>query len=324
MKKIAASLLCMIMLTGLLCGCGAGEAPLKLTLVVADAFDDSAFYGSAKEGCERLAADGVQVTMVECYGEEHVRAIREAAETSELVVLVGYDFKDVETIAPEYPNVYFVWVDNETTAPVENVLNLTYAQNEGSFLAGYIAARMSETGIVGTVAGMDNVTLNDFIVGFRQGARYADPDVEVEVSYANTYNDPAIGKACALALHEQGADVIFQIAAQTGNGVFEAARERGFWAIGVDSNQKHLAEDVILCSMCKEIGQSICDVVHTYRSGDKSLWGTTWVADLSAGLVNICYGGEGTLQQVPDSVKAEVEALEEKIISGEIRVDTTR
>jgi len=324
MKKLAAAVLCAAILCGLLFGCAVGETPLSLTLVVADAFDNSAFYESAREGCLRLADDGVQVTMVECFGEDHTQAIRNAAESTELVVLVGYDFKDVETIAPEYPDVYFVWVDNETSAPVDNVLNLTYAQNEGSFLAGYIAAKKSETGVIGTVAGMDTVTLNDFIVGYRQGARYADPDVEVEVSYTNTYNDPAVGKACALALHDRGADVIFQVAAQSGEGVFEAAQENGFWAIGVDSNQKHLAEDVILCSMCKELGQSIFHVVQRYRAGDRSLWGSTWVADMASGMVNICYGGEGTLQLVPDDVKAEVEALEAKITAGEIVVDTTR
>lgn len=325
MKKRIALLLCVVFCLGMAAGCGAGaDNGLSLTLLVAGSFGDSSFYDSARAGCDRLAAEEVQVTEVECFNEEHTQQIRSAAETSDIVVLVGWDFYEVETVAPEYPQVKFIWVDNKTSAPVENVLNITYAQNEGSFLAGYIAAKMSKTGIIGTVAGMDNVTLNDFVVGYEQGAQYADPDVQVEVSYANTYDNPEVGRACALAMYKKGADVIYQVAAQTGNGVFAAAREKGFWAIGVDSDQKYLAEDVIICSMCKQVGQSIYDAVLSSLNGNADLWGTTWVADMASGLVGISYGEDGSVQQIPDELKTEVEALSQKIISGEIQVETTR
>ena len=80
---------------------------------------------------------------IECNNVDHTQQIRNAADAAEIVVLVGWEFYDVETVAPEYPDVHFIWVDNATSAPVANVLNITYAQNEGSFLAGYIAAKMS-------------------------------------------------------------------------------------------------------------------------------------------------------------------------------------
>lgn len=325
MKRKTALILCAALILGLLAGCAAsGSSGMSLTLVVAGSFGDSAFYDSAKEGCEWLAEAGVNVHTVECFNEDYAKQIHTAAQQSEIVVLVGYALSEVETIAPSYPKVKFIWVDNETSVPVENVLNITYAQNEGSFLAGYIAAKMSSTGVIGTVAGMDNVTLNDFIVGYTQGAKYANPDIQVEVSYANTYDNPSVGKACAMALYNKGADVIFQIASQTGEGVFQAAQELGFWAIGVDSDEKYKADDVIICSMCKEVGQSIYDAVSRHISGDDSLWGTTWVADLAEGLVSIGYGGADATQQIPDELKAEVADLAEKIISGEIQVNTTR
>ena len=81
--------------------------------------------------------------------------MKNAAEKADVVVCVGWEFYNVETIALDYPEVKWIWIDNATSAPVENVLNITYAQNEGSFLAGYIAAAMSESGTVGAVGGED-------------------------------------------------------------------------------------------------------------------------------------------------------------------------
>ena len=129
---------------------------------------------------------------------------------------------------------------------------------------------------------------------------------------------------CAIALNDQGADVIFQIASACGDGVFEAAKERGFYAIGVDSDQKFIDPEVIICSMKKEVGGSIYDAVSALIGGDTSRWGSTWVADMSSGYVGIGYGEEGSTQQIPDDVKAAVEELAGKIVSGEIIVDSTR
>lgn len=337
MKKIIALLLCCVMAAAMLSGCGSKSpdqpasdgSDLTLALVVAGTFGDRSFYDSSKAGCDELVNQtGLTLKTIECNNENHSQQIYNAADAADVVVLVGWEFYDVETIAPEYPDVRFIWIDNATVAPVENVLNITYAQNQGSFLAGYIAAKMSQTGVIGAVGGEDSDTINDFIVGYTQGAKYADDSVSVEVQYAMTYDDPAVGKECALALHEKKADVVFQIASKTGDGVFEAAREAGFYAIGVDSDQKYIADDVIICSMVKNVGQSIVDAVNTYleesAKGTNTLFGTTWVADMQENYIGIGYGEAGATQQIPDELKAEVEALSAKILSGEIVVDTTR
>ena len=334
MKRTIAFILALMLVLGLFAGCsfqsgpsgGESKADLTVALVVAGTFGDRSFYDSSKEGCDRLAAEGVKVKTIECNNDNHIQQIYNAADVADVVVLVGWEFFDIETIAPEYEDVRFIWIDNATTAPVANVLNITYAQNEGSFLAGYLAAKMSKTGVVGAVGGEDSDTINDFIVGYKQGALYANPDAVVEVQYANTYDDPAVGKECALALNEKGADVVFQIASKTGDGVFEAAKEGGFYAIGVDSDQKYIAEDVIICSMCKEVGESIYQAIkQMIAEGDKcTLWGTTWIANMSTGFVGIGYGEDGSQQQISDELKAEVAELAKKIIAGEITVDTTR
>ena len=333
MKKLIALLLTLVLAVSLLAGCGA-SAPaaddaaddLTVALVVAGTFGDRSFYDSSKAGCDKLAAEGVQVKTIECKNENHTQQIYNAADAADVVVLVGWEFYDVETVAPEYPDKRFIWIDNATSAPVANVLNITYAQNEGSFLAGYIAANVSKSGIVGAMGGMDDATINDFIVGYKQGALYAKPDIKVEVIYSNDYDDPAIGKECALTLNEKGADVVFLIASKCGDGVLEAAKEKGFYAIGVDSDQKYIDPEVIICSMCKEVGASIYDAVKQYMDkGDEcGLWGTTWVADMATGYVGIGYGEEGSTQQVADEIKLDVDGLAKKIVSGEITVETTR
>lgn len=329
MKKLIAVLLFAAMLVGMmvgLTGCtGVDNTKLKIALVVADKFGDRSFYDSSKAGLERLVADfDVETSTIECNGENHANQMRNAADKANIVVCVGWEFYDIETIAPEYPDVRWIWVDNATTAPVSNVLNITYAQNEGSFLAGYIAAAMSETGVVGAVGGEDSDTINDFIVGFEQGAKYFSADTQTVHNYTDSYDDVAKGKDCALQLHEQNADVVFQIASAAGDGVFQAAKEEGFYAIGVDSDQKFIDEDVIICSMKKEVGNSIYAAIKDYINNDTSRWGTTWVTGISDGYVGIGYGEEGAKQQVSDDLKAEVEALAEQIASGEITVDTTR
>ena len=298
---------------------------LTVALVVAGTFGDRSFYDSSKAGCDMLVSNyALELKTIECNNEGHKQQIYNAADEAEIVVLVGWEFYDVETVAPEYPDVKFIWIDNATAEPVENVLNITYAQNEGSFLAGYVAAEMSKTGVIGAVGGEDSATINDFIVGYQQGAAYANPDIKVELQFANTYDDPAVGKDCALALHDKGADVIFQIASKIGDGVFQAAQEAGFYAIGVDSDQKYIADDVIICSMVKEVGKSIYDAIGAYLNGDSSLWGTTWVADMANGYISLGYGEEGSTQQIDDDIKDDVEDLAEEIIDGEIVVDTTR
>lgn len=333
MKKIIALALSVLMVLGLFAACDSsgtgsesGNDSLTVALVVAGTFGDRSFYDSSNEGVTRLEEEGVAVKRVECKNENHTQQIYNAADVANVVVLVGWEFYDVETVAPEYPDVKFIWIDNATAEPVANVLNITYAQNEGSFLAGYIAAKMSESGVVGAVGGEDSGTINDFTVGYKQGALYANPDVSVEVQYSNTYDDPAVGKECALALNEKGADVVFQIASKCGDGVFEAAKEAGFYAIGVDSDQKYIDPEVIICSMCKQVGDSIYDAVKQYqeKGEDCGLFGTTWVADMATGYVGVGYGEEGATQQISDELKAEVEDLAKKIVAGEITVETTR
>ena len=336
MKKLISTLLIVVMVLSVftLAGCNnsesADEDQLTVCVVVSSAFGDKSFNDSAKEGADKLAEDyGVNVTTIECNEENYKQHMMDAAEVSDVVVPVGWQFYEIAEVAKEYPDTKLIWVDNPVDGieDLPNVLCILYAQNEGSFLAGYIAAKMSETGVVGAVGGEDVSTINDFLVGYEQGAKYANPDIKVVTNYANDYEDPAKGKECALALHDQGADVIFQVAGNTGNGVFAAAEEAGFYAIGVDQDQKITAseyDEQIICSMKKEVGNSIYDTIKVFIEDGTWEGARIWTADMSSGYISIAYGDENSTQQVSEELKSEVEDIATSIVSGEINVETAR
>lgn len=339
MKKSITLLLvlALILTVFALVGCGGDDGAegeeLSVCLVVPSSFGDKSFNDSAKEGVENLKADfGVNVSYIECKGENFKQYMMQAAESADVVVPVGWQFYEVAQVAPEYPDTKFVWIDNvaDGVESIPNLLCITYAQNEGSFLAGYIAATMSNTGVVGAVGGEDSNVINDFFVGYEQGAEYANPDIKFVKNYVpgdNGFEDPAGGKECAQALHDKGADVIFQVAGNSGNGVFEAAKEGGFYAFGVDMDQKISApefDDVIIGSMVKEVGDSIYDAIKKYIEEESFEGGRNWVADMATGYIAIAYGDENSTQQVSDELKKEADELAQKIIAGEIEVKTTR
>ena len=325
MKKFVSIALALLMALSLL-STALAEGETSVTIVVAGGLGDRSFYDSANAGLEQLKQEGVVGRVIECKEDPSLyeQSLINAAETSDFVVAVGWQFWEyLETVAPEMPDTKFIFVDNELTG-IDNLYSITYAENEGSFLVGYIAAKLSETGVNGAVGGEDNITINNFMVGYKQGAAYANPDIKVEISYTADYEDPAKGKEHALALYDKGADIVFQVAGKTGEGVFEAAAETGHFAIGVDSDQKFIKPDVIICSMIKEVGKSIYGAVKTYMEEGEFPGGTAWNADMESGYISVGYGDDTMPQQVSPELKAEVEALAAKIIAGEIEIETTR
>ncbi len=324
MKKLLTLALC-IALAFSLFAVARAETPLKVAIVVAGGLGDRSFYDSANAGLQRLAQEkGVTPTVFECQDDASAFSSKlvDAAETNDIVVLVGWQFWDPLTeLAPQLPDTKFIFVDNGLDG-IENLMSIVYAQNEGSFLVGYIAGKLTKTGKIGAVGGEDMDTINDFMVGYEAGAKHANPNVTVTTQFAGTFEDPAKGKENALALYSSGCDIVFQVAGKTGEGVFEAAAETGNFAIGVDSDQKYIKPDSIICSMIKRVDQSIFEAVSKFIDSGEFQGGQVWAANMATGFIDVSYGEEGSPQQVSDELKAEVEALKAQIISGEIVVPT--
>ena len=223
---------------------------------------DQAFNDATWEGFTALNEDfGVQIKVVETNEQaQYVPNLSTLAEQEEtLIVGVGFLLKDaVNEVAEQFPDVYFALIDNFVDQP--NVASIQFAENEGAFLMGAIAAYMTETGKVGFVGGMETDVVKKFEAGYRAGVMTIDSDMEVLVSYAGAFNDPAKGKELALAQYDQGADVVFQVAGFTGTGVIDAALERDKMVIGVDRDQNYLAPDNVISSMMKGLGAGVYSV----------------------------------------------------------------
>ncbi len=325
MKKLVSLFLALAMMLSMAVIPAMADDNLSVAIVVAGSLGDRSFYDSANEGLTRLVETyGVTPKVIECKedGSLYESSLVSAAETCDVVIAVGWQFYDAldSGLAIDFPEVQFIFIDNELSDRGDNLMSIIYAQNEGSFLVGYIAGKLTKTNKIGVVGGQDAPTINDFIVGYEAGARYANPDIVVEVKYAETYEDPSKGLELAKALYDGGCDIVFAVAGKTGEGVFEAAAETGNYAIGVDSDQKYINPDVIICSMVKDVGLSIFttvgDMEHNYFGG------TTWTANMASGYISVGYGDDTMTQQVSPELKAEVADIAQKIISGEIVVPT--
>ena len=247
-----------------------------------------------------------------------------AARGYDVVIGVGFLFADaIRSVATDHPDVHFVLVDGRVE-DLPNVASIVFREQEGSFLVGALAARTSATGTIGFVGGMDVPLIHRFEAGYRAGAKHERPDTQVLIGYAGVrpeaFADPVRGKEIALSQISRGADVIFHAAGVTGLGVIEAARERGKYAIGVDSNQNGVAPGTVLTSMIKRVDVAIWRLIGDAVEGS-----------FRGGLVEFGLGEEGVgwaLDEnnealVPQAARDRLAALADSIASGAIVVPST-
>src|SRR6056300_613965 len=176
---------------------------------------------------------GIQGDYVETEPSERAAAIQNfLADGKEMIITVGFSEAEItKEAAIANPDVQFAIVDMVITADngdlLPNVSNLIFKEHEGSFEVGYIAGKLSKTGHVAFMGGMDVPIIRKFQTGWEEGAKYANPDIKLCDCYAGSWGDPAKGKEIGLSCFEQGADIIFAAGGSTGNGAYEAAAETG-------------------------------------------------------------------------------------------------
>lgn len=281
---------------------------------------DQAFNDATWEGFTALNEEfGAQVKVVETNEQaQYVPNLSTLAEQGEdLIVGVGFLLKDaVNEVAELYPDINFALIDNFVDQP--NVACIQFAENEGAFLMGAIAAYMTETGTVGFVGGMETDVVKKFEAGYRAGVMTIDPEMEVLVSYAGAFNDPAKGKELALAQYDQGADVVFQVAGFTGTGVIDAAVERDQMVIGVDRDQNYLAPDNVISSMMKGLGAGVYDVGQMVVNGE--FVGGSYRYGIKEGGIDYA---PSTSDNVPADILSKIDQLKQMIIDGELAPPAT-
>jgi len=283
MKKIL--VLLTVVFAMLLTACGSKEKPteekaaattekaLNVGIVFSTGgLGDKSFNDSAYRGLKKAEKElGIKIKYVEpASPSEDQQFLTEFAENNfDLVIGVGFLMRDsVEAVAKEHPAVKFAIIDEIVDQP--NVTSLVFAEDEGSFLVGALAAMMTKTNTVGFVGGMEVPLIKKFENGYTQGAKYINKDIKVVTLYTsgpNPFNDPVRGKENAIAEHNQGADVIFHAAGGTGTGVIAGAKELGIYAIGVDSNQDAVAKGTVLTSMIKNVDEAVFATVKAVKEG---------------------------------------------------------
>jgi basic membrane protein A len=292
---------------------------------------DKSFNDSAAAGLDKAKADfGIEANELEPSGggENREENLRLLAETGlDPVFGVGFAFADgVAAAAADFPDTSFAIVDEIVDLP--NVASLVFAEHEGSALVGAAAALKTQTNTIGFVGGVAGLGLIEkFQAGYEAGAKEVNPDVTVLVQYLTEFpdfagfGDPAKGREAALAMYEEGADIVYQAAGGSGSGVFEAAKETSettgtkVWAIGVDSDQYLTAgEDVqeyILTSMLKRVDTAVYSTINNFvTDGQQS---GVVVFDLSADGV-----GYSTSGGFVDDIVDQLDALRESIIKGDV------
>jgi len=249
-------------------------APAKASfvLVTSTPRGDHSFVDAACSGAERAMKElGVTGKIIESQGvADQEAALRSAISLNyDLVLAPAIEADTVLSLAKEFPNQKFgvpsdIYVDKLPP----NVAAFQINTHEGSFLAGLVAGKLTKTNVVGAVVAGDGPGLNIFYYGYRQGALTANPKCKVLVSYLGfDFSNPTLGKETALSQYQQGADIIYQVAGRSGEGVISAAKEKGLYAIGVDSNQDDMAPGNVIVSMMKRVDMTTFLLVKDMKEG---------------------------------------------------------
>lgn len=309
---------------------GGGETPTgepkKLTIGLV--FDsggrgDKSFNDSAYRGLDRASKElGIEAKTVDSAKESDYATNLDALAESgcDLIFAIGINMqKAMSEVAPKHPNVKFAIVDAPVDSP--NVRSLVFKEEEGSFLAGYLAGLMTKSGKLGFVGGQEIDLIKKFQAGYEAGAKTANPSVVVlPAKYTGDWNNVDLGKQNAKTLFGQGADIVYHAAGKCGLGVINAAQEVNKYAIGVDSDQDHLAEGRVLTSMIKRVDESVFQSIKDLKEGK---WDTgVKVYDLKSSGVGLSEM-RFTKDAIGEANLAKVTEISDKIIAGEIKVPAT-
>ena len=363
MKKFAALLLALVMALSLAaCGnqntpatsgsaSGSGSAGGEDTKVynvvylVNGNLGDKSFFDSAKAGLDQLEADGrITLRTIEMGGLDEdkpgwLSTLYEVSDSQEYDIIIcgTYQMPDfLKEVADKHPDQkYVIFDDNTYAGQSSNVMNITYKQNDMGYLMGIFAAtlttdtsieKINEDAVIGFVGGVDSPVINDFLIGYIEGAKSVNPDIKVDVRYTNDYVDTAIAKEYGLSMiNDNHCDLIWGVAGNAGNGAAEACFETGkAYFLGVDSDQElTLSSDlaaITLTSGLKNIGNSLIWFFDEMDAGR-----TYFGQEVSLGLAE---GGVGIVTDknfatfANDDLKAAITAAEEAIKNGEITVDS--
>ena len=299
-------------------------------IVAQGGLGDQSYNDLANSGFQRA----IEETGIEGRAVESDDVVAQAAEILRrasdagfgLIVDLEYSHGEpMVEVAPDYPDTDYVILNQVREG--DNIASVLFQEQEGSYLAGTLAALVTiddsikginPEPIIGVIGGTKSAGIDKFIAGYIEGAKAANPDVEVKVAYSNNFGDPSIGLQMAKAMFEEGADIVYQVAGGTGMGVIQAAKEEGHYAIGVDTDQDGIAPGAVLASMIKRTDVAVEEVVKGYAKGEFP-GGETITFGLKENGV-----GLSEMKHTKDIIPAEIpekgEQAKQDILSGKVKV----
>jgi len=297
----------------------------KVLFMTEDPIGINQYFNSGLEGFNKAGAEfEIETRVVECTGDptnmdENLRAA--SREEWDLLILMTFGFEDtLAEVAPETPDKVYVCIDCAVEAP--NVRNVDFLTQDAAFLLGAVAGLLTETDIVGSVGPVEMPFMRRWTKPFGDGARYINPDVTVlETLWVGSWSDPATAKELALIMAGQGADHINGVAAAGNPGIFEAARERGFYTYSVDINECPIDPDHIVENLIKRVDLAVYNSIRDFLAGeDMGGFMAYGLADGGVDLTVFAYPDEDTrclLEKHPDVIER-VGEIRQKIMDGEI------
>lgn len=345
LKRVLCGVLGMTMMMTALVGCGSSEGAsqgtgqegedLKIALLIPGNLGDKSFYDSANNGIKMVEEEfDAEIKVVE-MGTDQTKwepTLMDFSEQDWDVIVTGsWEMTEFLNEAAEiYTDKKYINFDTSEEEVAENVYSMFYSTNDLAFLAGTLAALEAETkgqDTIGFIGGMDNPGINDFLIGYIEGAQYINPDIKVAISYVGSFIDATKGKETALAMYGQGVGIIFQAAGQSGLGVIDAAKETDNYAIGVDSDQALAFTESdpekanhVITSAIKKIDESIVRAIRLHLEGNLP-YGTHEILGVAEGGVGLAKN-DIYKELVSAENQAKVDEVEGKLANGEITVST--
>jgi basic membrane protein A len=305
----------------LLAACGSPSRPKVALFLARGGLGDKAFNDSANEGLQKAAQElGVEVVTFDFQQDTQDANIRKAVQDGyNLILALGSENSQaIETVAAEFPQAKFALID--AAAEGANITSVTFSELEGDFLAGALAALLSENSKVGYLGGADVLVIRRIQFGFEQGVKYVDPEAEIDVQYVGGKDDfsgfakPEDANRIAAQMYADGADVIYAAAGGSTLGAIDAAASASLPIITTGSDQRYLAPEVVVTSRTKNMNQAVYMLIEMFTQGK-----------LQSGNIQLDYksGGIGIAPLadfVPDSVKSEFDSIQKDLESGKIIV----
>ncbi|UFJ39497.1 BMP family protein [Brevibacillus humidisoli] len=334
-------LLCLFALA--LAGCGGGGQPAdssqsqsaegdrgqdqpkkRIALVLPEKIGVNPFFQQMDEGVKKAAEEfGLEAKTIEATDpnafEENLRVA--VAEQYDLVITATFQAEDaLKKVATENPDRQFAIID--TVIDLPNVRSVSFREHEAAYLMGAAAGLATKTGKVGMVAAMDIPLLKKYTVGFEEGLKATNPDAEFLLNYVGSFEDPAKAKELALLQHSQGADFIAGAAAVGDLGVFEAAKEKGFYTAGQDIDRTEVDPEHVVLSQLKGTDVAAYETVKDFVNGTFTPGVVDYgLKEKGVGLTFVTHESKSPLHPfIGEETIAKVKEINDEIVSGKREV----